>query len=61
MAKIKLRRKGVIWLTHPSHSPSLRDAILGTKSKNLEVGTKAEVMENAAYRLALPDLPCLLS
>lgn len=42
MTKSKLRRKGFILLILPHHSPSLKEASIGTQGRNLEAKNKVE-------------------
>jgi hypothetical protein len=37
------RRKGLIWLTHHTHSPSLQKFTTETYNRKLEAGTEADI------------------
>ena len=40
-----MRHKWFVWLTHPKHTPLLREARTETLGQKPEAGTEAEAME----------------
>jgi hypothetical protein len=61
MTKSNLGRKEFIWLTHPCHSPSLKETKEGrNQERNPEEGTEAETMEDGCLLACFHGLLSLL-